>query len=256
MNKVEIYTDGSSRGNPGPGGWAFVAIYPNSTGEIRIDEVGGREIETTNNRMELQAVIEGIRFFDNYYPEHSIVEYMIHLDSAYVLNGATKWLSGWQAKNWKTADRGEVKNVDLWQKMAVIINGKKITWDLLPGHQGIYGNERCDVIATNFADSNKIDLYSGPIAGYDGAEEIINFNSNDPEAGHKSKTKSRRKVKSKTKKNNAIAYSYVSKVDGVIKIHETWEECKERVHRVKKAIYKKSISKDDEDSIIADFQSR
>jgi ribonuclease HI len=249
MNKIEIYTDGSSRGNPGNGGWAFVAVYPNATGEIRIDEMGGCESNTTNNRMELMAVIEGIKFFENYYSDPLSVEYLIRLDSAYVLNGATKWIHGWRAKNWKTADRSDVKNVDLWQRLAAVMIGKKIIWKLLPGHSGIYGNERCDVIATSFADGKKPNLYSGNVAEYDGAEEIMNFDLKSSEDGVK-------KAKTKSKKNTAIAYSYVSKVDGVIKIDKTWVECKKRVHGAKGALYKKAVSAEDEREIIKELNSK
>ncbi len=252
MNKIEIYTDGSSKGNPGPGGWAFVAVYPNATGEIRVDEMGGRESNTTNNRMELMAVIEGIKFFESYYSDPETVEYLIRLDSAYVLNGATKWIHGWQAKGWKTADKSDVKNVDLWQKMSDVMVGKKIVWKLLPGHSGIYGNERCDVIATSFADSKKPNLYSGPVAEYDGAEEIMNFDLKSAENLAKNGGKI---VKKKKSKNTAVAYSYVSKVDGVIKTDKTWDECKRRVHGAKGARFKKAVSEDDEEKIVGEFKS-
>lgn len=256
MNKIEIYTDGSSKGNPGPGGWAFIAIYPNSTGEIRVDEKGGHENDTTNNRMEMMAVMESLKFFESYYDKHVQVEYLIRLDSAYVLNGATKWVYGWMAKNWKTADGGDVKNIDLWKKMHEIIQGKKIVWKLLPGHSNIYGNERCDEIATGFADNNPPVLYSGFLAEYPGSEEIMNFGSKielEVRTGPDGKQK---KQSDKNSKSAKSAYSYVSQVDGKIMTHKTWDECKNRVHGTKGALYKKSTSKIDEEKIISEFKKK
>jgi len=235
MKPITIYTDGSSRGNPGPGGYGFICIYPNDAYEMRIDERGGREEMTTNNRMELKAVIEALKFFDDYYTKGTDTSFEIRLDSAYVLNGATKWLHGWKAKNWISSTKEEVKNIDLWQEMDSVLKGKEIKWTLLKGHSEIFGNERCDEIATAYADNKKIDLYSGFLAEYKGAEEVLNIKVGAP-------TK-------KSSKNKSPAYSYVSMVDGKINIDQTWDECKKRVHG-KKALFKKSISKEDEGNIV------
>jgi ribonuclease HI len=235
MKQITIYTDGSSRGNPGPGGYGFICIYPNDADEMRIDERGGREDLTTNNRMELKAVIEALRFFDDYYAKNTPTTYEVRLDSAYVLNGSTKWLHGWKAKNWISSTKEEVKNIDLWQEMDSVLKGKEIKWTLLKGHSEIFGNERCDEIATAYADNKKIDLYSGFLAEYKGAEEVLNIKVGAP-------TK-------KSSKNKSPAYSYVSMVDGKINIDQTWDECKKRVHG-KKALFKKSISKEDEGNIV------
>ncbi len=180
MKQITIYTDGSSRGNPGPGGYGFICIYPNDADEMRIDEVGGRESMTTNNRMELKAVIEALKFFDDYYAKNTPTTYEVRLDSAYVLNGSTKWLHGWKAKNWISSTQEEVKNIDLWQEMDSVLKGKEIKWTLLKGHSKIFGNERCDEIATAYADNKKIDLYSGFLAEYKGAEEVLNIKVGAP----------------------------------------------------------------------------
>jgi ribonuclease HI len=235
MKQITIYTDGSSRGNPGPGGYGFICIYPNDADEMRIDERGGREDLTTNNRMELKAVIEALKFFDDYYTKGTDTSFEIRLDSAYVLNGSTKWLHGWKAKNWISSTKEEVKNIDLWQEMDSVLKGKEIKWTLLKGHSEIFGNERCDEIATAYADNKKIDLYSGFLAEYKGVEEVLNIKVGAP-------TK-------KSSKNKSPAYSYVSMVDGKISIDQTWDECKKRVHG-KKALFKKSISKEDEGNIV------
>ena len=235
MKEITIYSDGSSRGNPGPGGYSFICIYPSDADEMRIDERGGREDLTTNNRMELKAVIEALKFFDDYYAKGTSTKYEVRLDSAYVLNGSTKWLYGWKAKNWISSTKEEVKNIDLWQEMDSVLKGKEIKWTLLKGHSEIFGNERCDEIATAYADNKKIDLYSGFLAEYKGAEEVLNIKVGVP-------TK-------KSSKNKSPAYSYVSMVDGKINIDQTWDECKKRVHG-KKALFKKSISKEDEGNIV------
>lgn len=240
MKPITIYTDGSSRGNPGPGGYGFICIYPNDADEMRIDERGGREEMTTNNRMELKAVIEALKFFDDYYTKGTLTKYEVRLDSSYVLNGATKWLAGWKAKNWVSSTKEEVKNIDLWQEMDSVLKGKEIKWNLLKGHSEIFGNERCDEIATAYADNKKVNLYSGFLAEYPNSEEVLNI-----KAGVATKKKS--------KKNTAVAFSYVSLVDGKIHIDQTWDECKRRVHG-KKALFKKSISKVDEDHIVSEFK--
>lgn len=240
MKEVIIYTDGSSRGNPGPGGYGFIAIYPNDADEMRIDEVGGREDVTTNNRMELKAVIEALKFFDDYYAKDVKVSYEVRLDSAYVLNGSTKWLHGWKAKNWISSTKEEVKNIDLWQEMDAVLKGKKIKWTLLKGHSEIFGNERCDEIATAYADGKKPNLYKGFLAEYPNAERVLNIKVSSY-------------TKKKSPKNKGVAFSYVSKVDGKIHIDQTWDECKKRVHG-KKALFKKSISKVDEGHIVSEFK--
>lgn len=248
MNKeVIIYTDGSSRGNPGPGGYGFICIYPNDADEMRIDEEGGREELTTNNRMELKAVIEALKFFDGYYAKNTEISYEIRLDSSYVLNGATKWLHGWKAKNWISSTKEEVKNIDLWQEMDSVLKGKEIKWTLLKGHSEIYGNERCDEIATSFADGKTPELYSGFLAEYKDAEELLMINVRSQQ--HEGK------VKNKSNKSSPT-YSYVSKVNGKIHLDKTWEECKNRVHKTKGALYKKSVSKINEAEIVADFKKK
>lgn len=237
MKPITIYTDGSSRGNPGPGGYGFIVIYPNDADEMRIDERGGREEITTNNRMELKAVIEALKFFDDYYAKDIETQYEVRLDSAYVLNGSTKWLHNWKAKNWISSTKEEVKNIDLWQEMDLVLKGKKIKWTLLKGHSEIFGNERCDEIATAYADNKKPNLYSGFLSGYEG--DVLNFKSSSPQKS--------------SSKNKGVAFSYISKVDGKIHIDQTWDECKKRVHG-KKALYKKSLSKVDELHIVSEFK--
>lgn len=223
-----IFTDGSSRGNPGPGGWGAIVVT-----EDRVMELGGREDQTTNNRMELTAVIKALEKFPN---EREIT---IYTDSAYVLNGATRWVFAWNKNNWKTSTKEDVLNKDLWEKILSLISHKIIDWQLVKGHSGTPGNERCDVIATSFADlsseseENSIILYSGSRDRYGVSIKV-------PEQKPKTKSKSK-------------AYSYVSMVDGQIKVHKTWDECKERVSGSSGAKYKKTISPENEQEIIKEF---
>ena len=138
MNVVDIYTDGACKGNPGPGGWGVLLKSGDSEREL-----WGGEEETTNNRMELTAVIEALRALKR--PCHV----RLHVDSQYVLKGITEWLPGWKARGWRTSARQAVKNVDLWQTLdhLVATGGHRIDWHWVRGHDGNAGNERADEIA-------------------------------------------------------------------------------------------------------------
>jgi ribonuclease HI len=133
---VDIYTDGACRGNPGPGGWAAVL----SAGG-REKEIFGAQPLTTNNRMELQAVIEALSALKR------PLQVRLYTDSQYVRRGILEWLPQWKARGWKTADRKPVKNQDLWQQLEAAAAQHRIEWHWVPGHAGIPGNERCDALA-------------------------------------------------------------------------------------------------------------
>jgi ribonuclease HI len=133
---VDIYTDGACRRNPGPGGWAAVL----STGG-REKEMSGAQLQTTNNRMELQAVIEALQALKR------PVQVRLYTDSQYVRRGILEWLPQWKARGWKTADRKPVKNQELWQLLETAAARHRIEWHWVPGHAGIPGNERCDALA-------------------------------------------------------------------------------------------------------------
>jgi ribonuclease HI len=139
MNKIVIYTDGACKGNPGPGGWGAIL---RSTGHVEKELFGG-ELLTTNNRMELTAVIEALRALKR------PCDIALYIDSKYVLQGITEWLPGWKVKGWKTASKQPVKNVDLWQKLDALVNagGHTIEWCWVKGHAGDPGNERADALA-------------------------------------------------------------------------------------------------------------
>lgn len=135
---VELFTDGACSGNPGPGGWAFVLRHPASGKEI---ERSGAEAMTTNNRMELTAVIEGLAQLSR----PTRVE--LTSDSQYVLKGLEEWLAGWKKRGWKTASKQPVKNEDLWRRLDDLTNGHDIRFHWIRGHAGHAENERCDQLA-------------------------------------------------------------------------------------------------------------
>ncbi|PCH85777.1 MAG: ribonuclease HI [Piscirickettsiaceae bacterium] len=140
--KVDIYTDGACRGNPGIGGWG-ASLNCNS----KLKEIYGGEQETTNNRMEMMAVIQALKSLK----EPS--ELTINSDSKYVLSGINEWLPNWKKRNWKTANRKPVKNVDLWQELDALTQAHSIKWVWVKGHSGNPGNERADELANMGIDS-------------------------------------------------------------------------------------------------------
>lgn len=143
MKQVQIYTDGACKGNPGPGGWGVVLRSGASEKEL----FGGARA-TTNNRMELQAVIEALAALKN------PCQVTLYLDSEYVRKGITEWISGWKAKGWRTAARQPVKNVELWQRLDALVadGGHQIAWRWVRGHSGDPGNERADALANKGVD--------------------------------------------------------------------------------------------------------
>ena len=145
-NNIEIYTDGSSLGNPGPGGWGTVVVEKTKI----IEELGGGHKDTTNNRMELQAVIEALKYMNKNQKESTVT---IHADSAYVLNGITSWVFGWEKNGWKTSKKEQVLNQDLWKELIASVRDfkGKIIWQKVKGHSGHIYNDKADEIATTYA---------------------------------------------------------------------------------------------------------
>jgi len=237
-NEVTIFTDGSSRGNPGPGGWGYIAIYPNAHDEMLVEEGGGSETPSTNNRMELMAVIKAFEGFDVYYDKAQMSEktFVVRLDSSYVMKGITAWVFGWEKNGWVTSTKEPVSNVDLWKALMAATRGKKIEWKLLKGHAGIAGNERCDEIATG----NGGELFKGKLSEY-------HFDPFDITVGS---------APTSSKKNKGKAYSYVSMVDGLVMTHKTWEDCEKRVKGAKGARFKKALNRADEGELIKTLGKR
>lgn len=221
MHNITIYCDGSSIGNPGPGGWGAVV----SNGE-KVKEFGGFDAHTTNNRMELTAAIDSLKSLRG---ESKVT---LHTDSKYVINGITKWVFGWAKNGWETKEKKEVLNKELWQALLDATKKHTVTWVHVRGHEGVALNERADMIANGYARKEEVKLFAGT------ETEYTEFLKGMPKA---------RVVKSSASKKGK-AYSYVSVVDGKVMIHKTWGECEARV-KGKKAKFKKVFSKDEESEL-------
>ena len=138
MDEVEVFTDGACSGNPGPGGWGAIL---RSKGVEK--ELSGGEKDTTNNRMEMMAVIDALESLTR------PCKVKITTDSQYVMKGMLEWLPGWKKRNWKTAAKKPVKNVDLWQRMEKAAQQHTLEWEWVRGHQGHIENERADQLAVD-----------------------------------------------------------------------------------------------------------
>ena len=224
LEKYIIFCDGAAKGNPGPGGWGAIVA-----GSKHVREFGGANPKTTNNRMELTAAIHALK------PLKKGDTAEIHTDSSYVINGITKWVKNWMKNDWKTMQKQPVSNKDLWIELEKEAGNKKLKWVLVKGHSGVAGNERVDEIASGLAVGEEVRLYDGPAKLF-----TINLDGKATIAPTGKKGK---------------AYSYVSKVAGVIKTHSTWTECEARV-KGKQALFKKALSADDEKKIIEEFRKK
>lgn len=136
---MEIYTDGGCSGNPGPGGWAFVARAPGG-----LHEESGSDPGTTNNKMELTAVIRALKYLSAFPGLDKDEESVIHTDSQYVKNGITVWIRTWKKNGWRTSGKDPVKNRELWEELDGLASGMKLAWAWVKGHAGNELNERCD----------------------------------------------------------------------------------------------------------------
>lgn len=145
-SRVEMYTDGACKGNPGPGGWGVLLRYQGVEREL-----SGAERQTTNNRMELVAAIRGLQALNR------SCRIRLVTDSTYLRQGITRWLPDWKRRNWKTADRKPVKNVDLWQELENATAGHEIEWEWVRGHSGHAENERADALANAAIDALLLD---------------------------------------------------------------------------------------------------
>jgi ribonuclease HI len=187
---ISIHTDGACSGNPGPGGWAAIIVRPDG----HVLELGGHESNTTNNRMEMMAVIQALKHIESLSGPVTI-----QTDSTYVIDGITKWISSWKRRGWLTAAKEPVKNSDLWKVLDAAVSsrvGHQVQWRWVRGHSGHDANERCDEIAVAFSRRKKIELYSGDL-----------------------KTYSRHLTLAEGEANNKIEPVYLSLVDGSLERH-------------------------------------
>lgn len=238
MNKeIIIFTDGSSSGNPGPGGWAAIIALPNNT----VQELGGKESHTTNNRMEMTAALKALHYIKDI--ERDVI---IHTDSSYLIQGITKWVKGWVKNNWITSTKTEVINRDIWEELIACLARREemgsVTWKHIAGHSGIPGNERVDEIATAYTFDKPITLFSGSRSDY--SVDIFSLTPNRV----KKEIKDAKRSRSKTP-----AYSYISVVEGLVKTHSTWAECEARVKGKRGVKFKKVFSADEEQSLIQEW---
>ncbi|MEK6704293.1 MAG: RNase H family protein [Bdellovibrionota bacterium] len=226
-NKIIIFTDGASSGNPGPGGWAAIMARPDGT----IEEIGGAAVSTTNNRMELQAAIQALNAVTN---SARVSKIEIYTDSSYLIKGITKWCFNWQANGWITSEGEAVVNQDLWLQLLKFVGNAApleglVSWKYVAGHSGVPGNERADEIAVGFSKMEKLDLYKGPVSSYP-------FNLC---------------VDLCRKNTNKI--TYLSFIDGIPMRHKSWSQCERRVKGISGAKFKKAANKVQELQILREW---
>ena len=236
-----VFTDGACSGNPGPGGWGVIIVTPGG----QVTELGGHEPGTTNNRMEMTAVGKALRHL-----EQTPGPLHIYTDSTYVIQGITRWVFGWSRRGWKTAEGGEVANTLYWKRLMALLAGRKqafppeaatVEWRYVRGHMGVPGNERVDEIAVAYSKGRSVQLYSGPLRGYEIAVHELPEDTSLPEE------------KPKQREASAKAYSYLSEVGRTVKRHSTWAACERRVTGVPGARFKKTRSAEEEAKVLEEW---
>lgn len=235
MNKtIFIYSDGACSGNPGPGGWAAVILFP----EGRVLELGGGERPTTNNRMEMKGAIAALAAVQDR-PE----PVKLYTDSGLLINGIKGWIHGWKKKGWLTAAGQPVVNRDLWELLDSLAAARRgaLSWGHVKGHAGHEINERCDAIAVAFSKGTKIALHNGPAVG-------CGYSLLEP--GDEHLHKPGEKSSSSKRKPPKHGY-YLSLVHGAVHRDAAWPACQARVHGVAGAKFKKVAGADDEAAALA-----
>ncbi len=244
LNKILVFTDGACSGNPGKGGYGTVIVYP----EGRVKELGGKRESTTNNRMEMMAVIKGLEE-----SMHSKADVLVLTDSTYVIQGMTQWIHGWKKKNWKNSKNEEVANKELWMELDRAVTKRqsisKLSWGYVRGHQGTPGNERCDEIGVAFSKGKYVELFDGKLLDYEIAIHDFPEDLSLPSKKDKSSSLS-------DSRKGKKAYSYLSLVNGKLHIDKTWPECEARVKGRSGVKFKKSLSKEDEEKIIFEWTGK
>jgi ribonuclease HI len=228
---ILIFTDGACSGNPGPGGWGAIVAFP----EGQIVELGGHSDSTTNNRMEILAVLMALK-------KVARREEEVHLftDSTYVIRGITQWIWGWKKRGWKTAEGESVLNQDLWEDLHRVVTARStLKWHYSRGHVGTPGNERVDEIAVAFSKKKWIDLYEGSLLQYRIPVYDLPTDTSLPEM--------------KPAQPKVKAYSYLSFLGGEVWRHRDWPSCESRVKGRSGARFKKALGPDDEPKILAEW---
>lgn len=238
---IVVFTDGASKGNPGPGGWGVIIVTPAG----HVTELGNGSPVTTNNRMELSGAIAALEHLrDTPGPLD------VYTDSTYVIQGITAWVHNWRRKGWRTATGGEVLNREYWEALSELTEARgarTIRWHYVRGHVGIPGNERVDEIADGFATHTRITLYDGPLSGYDVAIMDLPDDTSVPARSKPAAAGPSRGAKAGAK---GAAFAYLSYVDGKAMRHATWPECERRVKGRAGAKFKKATSAADQAEIL------
>lgn len=241
-NTISVYCDGACSGNPGPGGWAAVLIFPEGT----VREMGGGERPTTNNRMEMSAAIAALIAVKDR-PE----PVKIYTDSALLVNGINSWIHGWKRKGWVTAGGAPVVNRDLWESLDALVQFRKgrLSWVHVKGHAGQEINERCDAIAVAFSKNARPALYDGPAVGCG-----YSLLPPGPEHLHKPAAKSGGSsgghAHSSSRRSSGAGAFYISLVHGRLERHATWPQCQARVNGASGARFKKVSSAEEEAEVL------
>jgi ribonuclease HI len=236
---IVAFSDGASKGNPGPGGWGVVIVTPDGL----VTELGGRAAHTTNNKMELTGAIAAL---GQLHGRPGPVA--IYTDSTYVIKGINEWIWGWRRRGWKTAEGNEVLNRDLWEELAGLVDARgkgAITWHYVRGHVGTPGNERVDEIADTLARGGEIELYDGPLTNYGWAILDLPADTTVPKRSAQSAARGR---------SAATPHAYLSLVDGELMRHSTWADCERRVKGRSGARFKKAMDAAEEIAIRREWQ--
>ena len=235
---IVAFSDGASKGNPGPGGWGVVIV----TADGLVAELGGRAAHTTNNRMELTGAIEALSEVRNLAGRVAV-----YTDSTYVIKGISEWIWGWRRRGWKTAEGNEVLNRDFWEQLASLVEARGkggIEWHYVRGHVGTPGNERVDEIADTLARH-----------GEGQAVTVVRCWPTAARSWTCPKTRASRSVRGPAARGKAApAYSYLSLVDGQLMRHSTWADCERRVKGQSGARFKKAKDVADESAIMREWR--
>jgi len=234
MSNILIYTDGACSGNPGPGGYGSIIFWND-----QIQELGAHQPATTNNRMEMTAVLAAL----DWIRQQNIQEknLIIYTDSVYVIKGMTQWVFGWLRKGWKNSEGQEVTNQDIWRQLLAASQGFKIEWRFIRGHKGIPGNERCDQIAVAFSHKDPISLYSGSSQSY--SFDIRQLPVAEPLPEFKPGSGSAEKKDS----------WYLSLISGKVTKYATWKECEAAVKGRPGVKFKKVSSLAEEQELLKNW---
>ena len=245
--RIRIFTDGACSGNPGPGGWGAIVVAPDDAGVLRVKEMGGGQIQTTNNRMELLGAIAALKTV-------STIELPVDLftDSTYVIHGITRWVHGWKRNGWSKSGGGSVLNRDLWEALDGLNAERRkkgpVDWKYVRGHSGFPGNERVDQIAVAYSLGNFIELFEGRLDEYDVDVTRVQAETASDEPPSRTTTSKSSGPKGKT--------VYLSLIDGVLQRHDTWKDCEARVKGKPNARFRKATSPSEEAAILSGWGIR